>query len=93
MTATERMCRRYFWQTAMRWCFRLRSSLPFLDAVRELFPNCVRVASYGTAQDILRKSEEELRQLKEAGLGIVYVGAESGDDEILREMQQRSNGP
>ena len=62
--------------------------LAILDAVIELFPNCVRVASYGTAQDILRKSEEELRQLKEAGLGIVYVGAESGDDEILREINK-----
>ena len=57
--------------------------LEILKAVRELFPNCTRVASYGTAQDILRKSEEELKSLQKAGLGIVYVGAESGDDEIL----------
>lgn len=57
--------------------------LTILNAVRELFPNCVRVAAYGTAQDILRKTEEELKALREAGLGIVYVGAESGDDAIL----------
>lgn len=57
--------------------------LTILSAVRRLFPQVSRVASYGTAQDILRKSEEELKQLKEAGLGIVYVGAESGDNEIL----------
>ena len=57
-----------------------------LKAVRELFPNCTRVASYGTAQDILRKSEEELKSLQKAGLGIVYVGAESGDDEILASI-------
>lgn len=60
--------------------------LEILKAVRELFPNCTRVASYGTAQDILRKSEEELRSLQKAGLGIVYVGAESGDDEILASI-------
>lgn len=60
--------------------------LEILKAVRELFPNCTRVASYGTAQDILRKSEEELKSLQKAGLGIVYVGAESGDDEILASI-------
>lgn len=62
--------------------------LTILDAVRRLFPNVTRVASYGTAQDILRKSEDELRQLKEAGLGIVYVGAETGDDEILESIHK-----
>lgn len=60
--------------------------LEILKAVRELFPNCTRVASYGTAQDILRKREEELKSLQKAGLGIVYVGAESGDDEILASI-------
>lgn len=57
--------------------------LIILEAVKRLFPSAKRVAAYGTAQDILRKTEEELVQLKKAGLGIVYVGAESGDNEIL----------
>ena len=58
--------------------------LVILDAIHRLYPGVKRVASYGTAQDILRKSEEELIRLREAGLGIVYVGAESGDNEILK---------
>lgn len=62
--------------------------LTILNRVRELFPQVTRVASYGTAQDILRKSEEELRALSGAGLGIVYVGAESGDDEILQYINK-----
>lgn len=62
--------------------------LKILDAIRRLFPNVKRVASYGTAQDILAKSEEDLIRLREAGLGIVYVGAESGDDEILRYIHK-----
>lgn len=62
--------------------------LTILEAVNRLFPNVNRVASYGTAQDILRKSEEELKQLKEAGLGIVYVGAETGDNEILEYIHK-----
>ena len=62
--------------------------LTILAAVKELFPRVTRVAAYGTAQDILRKSEEELRLLEEAGLGIVYVGAETGDDEILEYIHK-----
>lgn len=62
--------------------------LTILAAVRRLFPGVKRVASYGTAQDILRKTEEELRKLREAGLGIVYVGAESGDNEILEYIHK-----
>lgn len=62
--------------------------LVILKAIQDLFPNVERVASYGTAQDILRKTEDELKELKEAGLGIIYMGAESGDDEILRMIHK-----
>lgn len=62
--------------------------LTILKAVEELFPNAERVSSYGTAQDILRKSEEELRALAAAGLGIIYMGAETGDDEILKYINK-----
>lgn len=62
--------------------------LEILETVKRLFPNVSRVASYGTAQDVLAKSEEDLIKLKEAGLGIVYLGAESGDDEILSYIKK-----
>lgn len=62
--------------------------LTILHAIKRLFPGAERVASYGTAGDILRKTEEELALLKKAGLGIIYVGAESGDNEILSEIHK-----
>lgn len=62
--------------------------LEILDAIKRLFPFAGRVASYGTAQDIQRKSEEDLIKLKNAGLGIVYVGAESGDNEVLQYIHK-----
>lgn len=62
--------------------------LQILDAIEKLFPNVERVASYGTAQDILRKTEDELKTLKAAGLGIIYMGAESGDNEILEAIHK-----
>jgi len=62
--------------------------LSILAEIRASMPECERVSIYGTPQAILRKSGEELRALADAGLGIVYVGAESGDDEVLSRVQK-----
>ncbi len=49
-----------------------------------MFPNLERVGVYGCAKDILEKSVEEFKDLKKAGLDIIYMGLESGDDETLK---------
>jgi len=59
-----------------------------LIKIRELFPKCDRVGIYGTPNDILRKSLDELRELKEFGIGIVYLGVESGSNEILKSINK-----
>lgn len=53
-----------------------------------LFPNLKRIGVYGCAKDILEKSEEELQILKKAGLGIIYMGLESGDDATLQYVHK-----
>lgn len=55
-----------------------------LDALQEAFPKLERVGVYANAQNILRKSAEELKTLHEMGLGILYLGLESGSDEVLK---------
>ncbi len=62
--------------------------LKILQALREQFPNLERVASYAAPKDILRKSEDELRQLREAGLEVLYYGMESGDGETLAAVNK-----
>ena len=62
---------------------RLKDVLTHLN---EKLPFVERVAAYATAQDILRKSPDELKELRELGLGFVYMGVESGDDEILKRI-------
>ena len=62
--------------------------LELLAYVKDHFPNVERVTAYGTASDVLRKSEEELKALAQAGLEMVYLGAESGDDEILLQIKK-----
>lgn len=56
--------------------------------IKELFPECDRVSAYATAQDINRKSHEELERLKELGLQILYLGVETGSDEILKDIKK-----
>ena len=58
--------------------------LNILTAIRERLPLVRRVGIYGDTRGVLRKTTEELTLLREAGLGIVYHGVESGDDETLR---------
>ena len=61
--------------------------LRVLKALRYAFPNLERVSSYAAPKDILRKSPEELRQLQEAGLKLLYYGMETGDSETLNYIE------
>jgi radical SAM superfamily enzyme YgiQ (UPF0313 family) len=60
-----------------------RKLLPILELIRKHTPWIERVGVYGDTRSVARKSVEELRELKDAGLGIVYHGIESGDDEVM----------
>jgi radical SAM superfamily enzyme YgiQ (UPF0313 family) len=60
--------------------------LEILRATRDAFPTLRRVSSYATAQNLLEKTPDELRQLRRAGLSLLYVGPESGDAETLRRI-------
>jgi radical SAM superfamily enzyme YgiQ (UPF0313 family) len=58
--------------------------LIILSAIKQAFPKIRRVTTYALPRDIYSKSMEELTELKNAGLKMVYVGIESGDDEVLQ---------
>jgi radical SAM superfamily enzyme YgiQ (UPF0313 family) len=49
----------------------------------ETFPNLKQVSCYACCEDILRKTDEELLELRKTGLTLVFVGLESGDQEVL----------
>lgn len=61
-----------------------------LTTLRERIPSVRRVGVYGDARSILRKSVAELAGLRELGLGIVYHGAETGDDVVLERVNKGS---
>lgn len=60
--------------------------LPILERARERLPNLRRVSAYAMARNVLEKSDAELRTLREAGLSLLYIGPESGDDVILKRI-------
>ena len=69
-------------------CLANSKLLPILERIRKLFPECERVTVYGRATDALKKTEEELRELYEAGISMVYIGAESGSDKVLADINK-----
>jgi len=59
-----------------------------LTKIREHLPWVRRVGAYANAKSIKMKSLQDLIELKENGLGILYLGVESGDDETLKKIRK-----
>ena len=59
-----------------------------LSRIREHIPWVRRVGTYANTKSIKMKSPEDLAELRDRGLGIVYLGVESGDEEILEEINK-----
>lgn len=59
-----------------------------LQAIKTHMPQVRRVSAYCLPSNVKKKSVEELRHLKELGLTMVYVGCESGDDEVLQYVNK-----
>ena len=65
-----------------------RELLRILEYVKLRLNRVERVGIYANARDILRKDVEELKVLKNLGLGILYLGLESGNPEILKRIKK-----
>lgn len=61
-----------------------------LRLLRAKFPRLERVTCYANPINLLNKSAGELRQLREEGLDILYLGMESGSDEVLKRIAKGS---
>jgi len=61
-----------------------------LEYLRKRVIGIERVGIYANAKDILKKDVEELKALKDLSLGIIYLGLESGDREVLRRIKKNA---
>lgn len=57
--------------------------LEIVKFMMETFPALERITSYARAKTVLRKTPEEMAQLRQAGLTRLHLGLETGDDELL----------
>ncbi|EGO64085.1 radical SAM protein [Acetonema longum] len=77
------LLRRVFLADGNAMVLRTETLLTIMQELRQAFPKLSRITCYGGPKDILRKTPEELSALREAGLQIIYLGIESGDDQVL----------
>lgn len=63
---------------------------PILTEARALFPRLRQVSCYAMASNVLEKTPEELAELRELGLTLLYIGPESGDDVTLKRIVKGS---
>ena len=75
--------RRVFLADGDALCIPQKRLLEILKSVRELLPSVDRVGVYANARDILRKSVEDLKELRALNLRIIYLGVETGDPDLL----------
>src|SRR4030043_1129770 len=68
----------------------MKGLLKILSYLKGRLKGLERVGVYANAKDVLRKDVEELKALKDLGLGILYLGLESGDPEVLKRIQKNA---
>jgi radical SAM superfamily enzyme YgiQ (UPF0313 family) len=65
-----------------------RRLLTYLEAIRRYLPAVRRISSYCLPRNLRKKPQAEIDELAAAGLKMVYVGAESGDDAVLAAVDK-----
>jgi len=53
------------------------------QTIRAQLPNVKEIATFASAKSVNRRTEEEIQELRDYGLSMIYMGLESGDDETL----------
>jgi len=65
--------------------------LRILEMINAKFKRITRISAYASPRDMENKPVEDLKKIREAGLKLIYVGIESGDDELLRLINKGEN--
>ena len=65
-----------------------RRLMTVLEAIQQHLPAVRRVSTYCLPRNVRSKSVADLKEMRAAGLSLAYVGAESGDDEVLQKVNK-----
>jgi radical SAM superfamily enzyme YgiQ (UPF0313 family) len=77
-----------FLQDANNLIIRTKDLVEMLAYLKKAFPSIERITTYCRAKTAFRKTVEEFRALREAGLSRIHIGLESGDDAILEYVRK-----
>ena len=80
--------RRVFLGDGSAFTLSLEKLLAVLDLIHQYFPGCESVNMDATVSSILNKTPKELKTLYENGVRHLYIGIESGLDDVLRFMDK-----
>lgn len=69
----------------------MKSLKIILKKIKEIFTSLERIGIYASPKSIESKTAEELKELRDLGLGIVYLGLESGSEQILKNVKKGSS--
>ena len=81
-----------FLQDANTLIMRTPDLVTVVSFLRQTFPGLTRITSYARSKTAAKKSVEELKQLKDAGLSRLHIGLESGSDLVLSYMDKGVTG-
>ena len=56
--------------------------------INRYLPNLERIGSYANTKSLLRKSTDDLKRLRELGLKILYLGVETGNADLLKQIEK-----
>jgi radical SAM superfamily enzyme YgiQ (UPF0313 family) len=57
-----------------------------LKYLYEKFPAIERISCYAMPKNLMQKSDDDLKELRLAGLHMLYVGIETGNDTVLKKV-------
>ena len=62
--------------------------IEILKYIKNIFPECERISTYASPKSLELKSEDELKKIKDNWISLLYIGAESGSDEVLKNINK-----
>jgi len=83
--------RKIFFEDGNAFTVKSELLIEITEYCHKVHPNLEKVSAYAHAKDIVKKSDEELNNLADAGFTMVYVGVESGDDDVLKACKKGTN--
>lgn len=64
--------------------------IPILDQLNNSFGNLTRISSYANGYNIISRNKDELKELFRRKLNLIYIGLESGNQQILNQCDKKS---